>query len=196
MKNTLLVIVLSVVLAGCGVNVKRTVKDNILVSNASPAIRLNIPQPYELVNSTSGKKFNEYDNGFSGSYDNENSYLFLKKSANGYVDGAFYVAFVEAGAQTMFIDELKDKELFNSGNMQFRGFNYKTYFKVGKLPRSSENSCFIQKMHRKVLPPNKSRLFVMVYSEVISCDKLNTEYSRSQVISEVDARAFEFMNSL
>ncbi|MBU2709231.1 hypothetical protein KCM76_24765 [Zooshikella marina] len=197
MKKALLLIVLSVFFAGCGINVKRSVNDNVLVSNASPAIQLNIPKSFELVKSSKGKGFSQYHSGFSGSYDKKEQYYFVHKNSNGDIDKFFVVRFKEAGANTYYINDLKDKELLNRDNMMFKGMSYKTHFYPCRLPKDDHKkfaeNCIIKKTHYRVLPPSQSRMFMMIYGEAIPCNEGNVS---PQEVSEVNMRAIEFMNSL
>ncbi|MGI0119890.1 hypothetical protein [Zooshikella sp. RANM57] len=200
MKNTLLLIVLSVVLVGCGINVKRNVNDNVLVSNSSPAIQLNIPKSYELVDSSSGKRYEEYHDGFSGTQSKEEWYYFTSKNIIDNSERTFFVVFNEVGVHSYILSEIKDKDAFNHDNMLFKGLNYQTYFKVNKRSFQQEGEslqkCVVEKVHRKVLPPNHSRSFVMVYGESVPCDDVMANKVGPSVISGVNIRAIEFMNSL
>lgn len=200
MKKLFTVVLLSVLATGCGINVKRGVEDNVLTSNASPAIQLNIPKSYELVDSFSGKEFNQYQDGFSGAHNKQEIYLFQGKNTKGYVNRTLAVSFIEAGVHTYFSDDLKSRDFFNKDNMFFKGLNYKTYFRVRRISKKQEDvsvfGCLIEKLHLKALPPQQRRMFIITYGEMIPCDEVMTGEISPRVISGVNMRAIEFMNRL
>ncbi|WP_027710188.1 hypothetical protein [Zooshikella ganghwensis] len=200
MKKLFAVVLVSVLATGCGINVKRSVEDNVLTSNASPAIQLNIPKSYKLVDSSSGKKYLEYHDGFSGSHNKEDWYFFHRKNTKGYVNRTLLVSFIDAGVHTYFSDDLKGREFFNKDNMFFKGYNYKTYFRVRRLSKKQEDvsvfGCLIEKLHLKAFPPQQRRAFMITYGEMIPCDEVMTDEISPRVISGVNMRAIEFMNRL
>ncbi|MBU2713974.1 hypothetical protein [Zooshikella harenae] len=198
MSRTLLLVILSVIFSGCGVNVKRTLNNNVLVSSGSPAVRLNIPQTFKLTDSASGKEFAEYQNKFGGSQNDREWFSFFEQNKQPKPHRMLFVEFREAGVNSHFLENVKNKTLFSHGNAYVKGLNMKTAFKVENKFDQKRNMkiCFITKIYRKVLPPKQRRSFVIIYGEHLPCNKVMQARNNSALIAEVNGRADALINQL
>lgn len=200
MKKLFAVVLVSVLATGCGINVKRSVEDNVLTSNASPAIRWKLPDTFQLVKSSSDKKFSEYNDGFSGSFNDEEWFLFSETKSKKLSSRNVQFTFLQAGVRSYILDEFKGKEYFAHGNATVKGYHFKTAFIVsderGEGGDYTNFGCRVNKLYKRTFSPKKSRALVIIYSEGLPCNEAKQLMSSSMKLIEIDQRSYQLMNRL